>query len=186
MPPFLLALAFDWRTWALLGVIAGALWLHHDGAESVRREIVAANARADQIQRSEEQRRRREQQEAKSAHAKELVEVRADAARSKSAAAGLRQQLAGLAGAAGRDRSTAGGGAPDTTVYELFARCGERYTDVARAADEAVTAGRLCERTYDALVPNAQSLRERVRAQIKSVAPAKAGAQSQPTSGATP
>lgn len=177
MPPFLLALAFDWRTWALLGVIAGALWLHHDGAESVRREIVAANARADQIQRSEEQRRRTIQQEAKNVHAKEIAEVRADAGRAKSAAERLRQQLAGLARDAGRDRPAAAGSAPETTVYELFARCGERYSDVARAADEAVTAGRLCERTYDALTTNAQSLRERVRAQLKPT---------QPTTGATP
>ncbi len=167
MPPFLLALVFDWRTWAALAIGAGVLWLRHDAVLGLKAEIAAATARADQIQRTEEQRRRTEQQEAKNVHAKEIAEVRADAGRAKSAAERLRQQLAGLASDAGRDRSAAGGGAPETTVYELFARCGERYSDVARAADEAVTAGRLCERTYDALIPTAQGLRERVRAQLK-------------------
>lgn len=185
MPPFLLALVFDWRVWGAVAIGLGVLWLRHDAVASLKAETAAATARADQIQRTEEQRRRSEQQEAKNAHTKELAQVRADAGRAQSAAASLRQQLAGLAGSAGRDRSAAGGSPTEATVYELFARCGERYSDVARAADEAVTAGRLCERTYDALTTNAQSLRERVRAQIKPP-PAKAGTPFQPTPGANP
>lgn len=167
MPPFLAALLFDWRVWAALAIGAGVLWLRHDAVAGYKAETALASARADAAERAVESARRAGQQEAKNAHAKEIAEVRADAGRAKSAAERLRQQLAGLARDAGRDRSAAGGGAAEATVYELFARCGERYSDVARAADEAVTAGRLCERTYDALTTNAQGLRERVRAQLK-------------------
>ena len=44
MPPLLLSILLDWRTWAGVAIIAAAAWLHHDGVMGERHKWQAAMA----------------------------------------------------------------------------------------------------------------------------------------------
>lgn len=54
MPPFLLGLLLDWRVWVGVGLVAGALWLRHDGVMSERHKWEAKVAQMTEAARKQE------------------------------------------------------------------------------------------------------------------------------------
>ena len=84
-----------------------------------------------------------------------LDAAHADAATARTAAAGLRQQLADYRTRNACSAAVTGGGAPaeDPLVLlsELLSRADERAGELAVFADRAHLAGRACEAAYDSL-----------------------------------
>ncbi|WP_407062105.1 DUF2514 family protein [Burkholderia pyrrocinia] len=84
----------------------------------------------------------------------------ADAAAADGAAVGLRKQVAALVAdirrAGASTGSTAAGDALDL-LADVLGRTDEAAGEFARIADERGIAGRQCERSYDALIVDAQT-----------------------------
>lgn len=151
---------------ALLLAVLVAVWQWREATAADGRARIANGAAraAQQAQRDEakargvERARADKLQEAlNEAHTKRLA-AEADARRAAVADVGLRGELARLAAraraaaqdpAAAAEREAALAAVPVLT--ELLGRCSERRTELARYADDARLAGRLCERAYDAL-----------------------------------
>lgn len=54
MPPFLIGLLLDWRTWAFVAVISASIWLRHDGVMSERHKWEAQVAEMARAARKQE------------------------------------------------------------------------------------------------------------------------------------
>lgn len=173
--------AAPWKLWLAGGGLLAALGaagiaLHHYGAtryaagqaevtarwntERVRQQADALAASA--ANATETQRRLAAQQEAQDAHDQQVAAARRDAAAARTAADGLRRQLAlyldaaaPAGGGAGRDSAAAGHGAPGRDALALLAdllgRADGVAGELAAALDGARAAGAQCERAYDAL-----------------------------------
>ena len=122
-------------------------------------EINAAQAQAltDAVTaaREEEQRRTKTMEVIADDTRSKLDAAHADAATARTAAAGLRQQLADYRQRARSNPPVAGGSTPaeDPLVLlsELLSGADERAGDLAEFADRAHLAGRACETAYDSL-----------------------------------
>lgn len=95
-------------------------------------------------------------QEAQDAEHLKRKEAESSARRAAAAAVSLRAELdatrehvAGLDWQLASSRETAR--ATVAVLTELLGQCSERRAELARFADEAASAGRLCERSFDAL-----------------------------------
>lgn len=86
--------------------------------------------------------KRKEAETAARSAAAAVVSLRDELAQTRDHIAGLDWQLAS-------SRETAR--ATVAMLTELLGQCSERRAELARFADEAASAGRLCERSYDAL-----------------------------------
>ncbi|KVT76121.1 hypothetical protein WT25_24280 [Burkholderia territorii] len=157
---------FDPRLWLALiaavfvGAAAGYSKGHRDADQSA---TVADQARQiDHLRavRDEYGRRLVAQQEIATNAAKERDQARADAADADGVADGLRKQVAALVADARRAGAAAGGAATGDALdllADLFGRADERAGELAKIADERGIAGQQCERSYDALIGDAQS-----------------------------
>ncbi|AOI60381.1 DUF2514 family protein [Burkholderia diffusa] len=157
---------FDPRLWLALiaavvvGAAAGYSKGHRDADQST---TVADQARQiDHLrdERDEYGRRLAAQQEVATDAAKERDQARADAAVADGVADGLRKQVAALVADARRAGAAAGSPATGDALNllaDLFGRADERAGELAKIADERGIAGQQCERSYDALIGDAQS-----------------------------
>lgn len=127
--------------------------LEHERAQ-IAAQVAAKVAEA----RTEEQRRTHKIQEAQDAEVIVRRQAEADARRAFAAGVGLQQQLAVVRAAyvsshtdAADERASAGEAV--AMLADLLGRCSERRRELARFADEAHSAGQLCERAFDSLTP---------------------------------
>lgn len=150
---------------------AGYAWRHRAAvaeiAECRRLAAEERQAMADAAREAEAEARRREteihtkQAEAVNAAQAETDAARADADRVRVALDRLRQRAAAATAAGGgrpaASAATAGASAPAAAAGDLQAdvlgRVGEAAGQLAAYADRAATAGRACERAYQALSP---------------------------------
>ncbi|AQT50324.1 DUF2514 family protein [Burkholderia cenocepacia] len=156
----------DPRIWLLVvaGVIAGAACGYFEGHRDADQSAKVAD-QARQIddltnERNEFRRRLAAQQEIATNAAKERDRAAADAANADAAADGLRKQVSVLVADARRAGAAAGSpatcGALDL-LADVFGRADERAGELAKIADERGIAGQQCERSYDALIGDAQA-----------------------------
>ena len=154
---------------ALAGLLAWLAWWWRDTgvmAERARWESRVSELQAEQ--RAEEARRVAALETLNREHAEEKQRLEADAARADDVVRRLRLAIA--ASGTGQNPAAPAGSAPVSKVGELFGDCAAQYQRMAREADASRSAGNLCEKAYDSLT-NAQSLRERVRANLKGNQP---------------
>jgi len=111
----------------------------------------ASTLKAQAEQRKIELERLEAQRKAQDAHEKEVTKARNDAARARTAADGLRSDLAELSRRASSNTTVAKGSPTSATVGDILGECGARYSSMALEADAAYLAGRLCEQSYQAL-----------------------------------
>ncbi|MBH3412863.1 DUF2514 domain-containing protein [Pseudomonas putida] len=165
------------KSWAirvvvLLALLASYWGVYQHGRSFERAEAAQASAERDSGDRlaevigergarQEEQRRAQAQEEAR-AHAQEERTI-ADAGAAGADAAGQRLRVEGARLAAtvscpGTDSAAIARGQAATraamVLSDLLARADERAGELAKAYDAARTAGRQCEREYDALTPS--------------------------------
>ena len=153
---------------ALLLAVLAAAWQWReatgaqDRADRANTELNAARQALQQATdaRAEETRRADRLQESLNASHLERKAVEASARRAVAADVSLRGELARLAArarAAGKDSTAAAEReaalAAIPVLTDLLGRCNERRTELARYADDARVAGKLCERAHDALTP---------------------------------
>lgn len=119
-----------------------------------------AAIRDEQEARAEEQRRVAALQEITNAAKNETTQARADAVAATDVGRKLQQRVAALTADLRQARSqatTSGGSAPAGdpigVLADVLGRCDRRAGILAEYADAASTAGRACERAYDALTP---------------------------------
>ncbi|KWA14623.1 hypothetical protein WL26_09890 [Burkholderia cepacia] len=156
----------DPRIWLLVvaGVIAGSACGYFKGHRDADQSAKVAD-QARQIddltnERNEIRRRLAAQQEIASDAAKERDQAAADAAVADAAADGLRKQVAALVAdvrRAGASAGSASAGDALDLLADLFGRADERAGELAKIADERGIAGQQCERSYDALIGDAQT-----------------------------
>ncbi|HGL6720498.1 DUF2514 domain-containing protein [Burkholderia contaminans] len=156
----------DPRIWLLVvaGVIAGAAcgyFKGHGDADQSAKVAEQARQLDDLVnERNEFRRRLAAQEEIATDAAKERDQAAADAAVADAAADGLRKQVAVLVADARRASASAGGPAAGDgldLLADVFGRADERAGELAKIADERGIAGQQCERSYDALIGNAQT-----------------------------
>ncbi|TCW72817.1 DUF2514 family protein [Burkholderia sp. SRS-25] len=158
----------DPRIWLLVvaGVIAGSAGGYFKG----HRDADQSAKVADQVKQIDDLRAERDefgrrlaaQEEIATNAAKERDQARADAAVADGVADGLRKQVAALVADTRRAAAEAGSSATGDTLdllADLFGRADERAGELAKIADERGVAGQQCERSYDALIGNAQTNR---------------------------
>jgi hypothetical protein len=158
----------DPRIWLLVvaGVVAGSACGYFKG----HRDADQSAKVADQVRQIDDLRAERDQysrrlvaqQEIATHAAKERDQARADAAVADGVADGLRKQVAALVADARRAGAAAGSPATDDALdllADLFGRADERAGELAKIADERGIAGQQCERSYDALIRDAQTNR---------------------------
>ncbi|WP_174907011.1 DUF2514 family protein [Burkholderia diffusa] len=157
---------FDPRVWlaVIVGVIVGAAAGHSKGHRDADQSAKVAD-QAKQIddlraERDEFGRRLVAQQRVATDAAKERDQAVADAAAADGAAVSLRKQVAALVAdvrrAAASTGSTATGDGLDL-LADVLGRTDEAAGEFARIADERGIAGQQCERSYDALIGDAQT-----------------------------
>ncbi|MBC3492730.1 DUF2514 domain-containing protein [Pseudomonas taiwanensis] len=159
------------RSLVMLVLLASYWFVYQHGRSVERAEAGAASAQRDSGDRlaevigergarQEEQRRAQAQEEAR-AHAQEERTI-ADAGAAGADPAGQRMRsdaanLAATVSCPGTDTAAVARGQAATraamVLSDLLARADERAGDLAKAYDAARTAGRQCEREYDALTP---------------------------------
>ncbi|UVE65258.1 DUF2514 domain-containing protein [Burkholderia pyrrocinia] len=156
----------DPRIWLLVvaGVVAGSACGyfkgHRDADQSAKVADQARQIDDLKTERNEIRRRLAAQQEIATDAAKERDQARADAAVADGAADGLRKQVAALVADVRRAGSSAGGPAAGDALdllADVFGRADERAGELAKIADERGIAGQQCERSYDALIADAQT-----------------------------
>lgn len=130
-------------------------WRYGEQIADIRAEQAQAVTDAVTQARAEEQRRINTLEVIADDTRNKLDAAHADAATARTAAAGLRQQLADYRQRARSNPTIAGGSAPaeDPLVLlsELLSGADERAGDLAEFADRAHLAGRACEAAYDSL-----------------------------------
>lgn len=148
---------------ALLGWQWGRAEHAQRSADTYKTQLQAADSRiAFEVRaRAVEQQRTKQLQEAQDADHKARLVAEADARRADAAADSLRERAAQLAAAARcpvQDPAAATSGppanAPADLLADLLGRSDEIAGELARYADQARLAGQLCERSYQALMPD--------------------------------
>lgn len=145
--------------WAytLAAALAWGGWQHHRarvaGVELAQHITQTANLREQAMHAAliETTRRLMAQQEAADAAALQTRQARTAAAAAGSAADKLRAHAARLAASAAACNPTAAASSPADRLAHILGESVDRYREVAAAADRAVIAGQLCERSYGAL-----------------------------------
>ncbi|MDR6500301.1 hypothetical protein J2785_003457 [Burkholderia ambifaria] len=144
----------------VVGSAAGYSKGHRDADQSAKVADQAKQIDDLAAERNEFDRRLAKQQEIATDAAKERDQAVADAAAADGAADGLRKQVAALIADARRAGASAGGptagGALDL-LADVLGRTDDRAGELAKIADERGVAGRQCERSYDALMVDAQA-----------------------------
>ena len=138
-------------------LIAGTAqgWRYGEQLADIRAEQAQAVTDAVTKAREEEQRRINTMEAIANDTRSKLDAAHADAATARTAAAGLRQQLADYRTRNACNPATAGGGTPAEDplflLSDLLSRADERAGALAEFADRAHLAGRACEAAYDSL-----------------------------------
>jgi hypothetical protein len=142
-----------WLALLALSVAIFGAWSYRAGASSERAAWQARALKQSQANAAETERRITTIEEARRAAELRTHQALADAAAAAGAADRLRGQLAAYVRAA--RASTAGSspaaGDPIGVLADVFSRCDAQQGVVARYADTAREAGKLCEQSYDAL-----------------------------------
>ncbi|MBR8182513.1 DUF2514 family protein [Burkholderia ambifaria] len=156
----------DPRVWLLVvvGVVAGSACGYFKGHRDADQSAKVAD-QARQIddltnERNEFRRRLAAQQEIATDAAKKRDQAVADAATADAAADGLRKQVAVLVADVRRASAAAGSPAADDAIdllADVFGRADEHAGELAKIADEPGIAGQQCERSYEALIGDAQA-----------------------------
>ena len=140
----------------LAGTVQG--WRYGEQIAGIRAEQAQAVTEAVTQAREEEQRRINTLEVIADDTRNKLDAAHADAATARTAAAGLRQQLADYRQRARCNPTPAGGSTPaEDPLYllsDLLSRADERAGELAEFADRAHLAGRACEAAYDSLRPS--------------------------------
>lgn len=130
-------------------------WRYGERLADIRAEQAQAVTDAVTKAREEEQRRINTLEVIANDARNKLDAAQADAATARTAAAGLRQQLADYRQRARCNPASAGGGTPAEDplflLSDLLSRADERAGYLAEFADRAHIAGRTCEAAYDSL-----------------------------------
>ncbi|AQQ50134.1 DUF2514 family protein [Burkholderia cenocepacia] len=156
----------DPRIWLLVvaGVIAGSACGYFKGHRDADQSVKVADQarRIDELtnERNEFRRRLAAQQEIATDAARKHEAALADAAAAGRAADGLRRQVAVLVADVRRAGAAAGSPAASDAIgllADVFGRADERAGELAKIADERGIAGQQCERSYDALIGDAQT-----------------------------
>ena len=138
-------------------LLAGAVqgWRYGEQIADIRAEQAKAVTAAVTEAREEEQRRINSLEVIADDTRSKLDAAHADAVASRTAAAGLRQQLADFRQRARCNPTAAGGGTPAEDplflLSDLLSRVDERAGYLAEFADRAHIAGRACEAAYDSV-----------------------------------
>lgn len=138
---------------ALAATVQG--WRYGEQIAGIRAEQAQAVTDAVTQARSEEQRRINTLEVIADDTRNKLDAAHADAATARTAAAGLRQQLADYRQRNACSPAATGGSTPTedplVLLSELLSRADERAGELAEFADRAHIAGRACEASYDSL-----------------------------------
>ena len=130
-------------------------WRYGERIAGIRAEQAQAVADAVMKAREEEQRRINTLEVIADDTRSKLDAAQADAATARTAAAGLRQQLADYRQRARSNPAVTGGGTPTEDplflLSDLLSRADERARELAEFADRSHLAGRACEAAYDSL-----------------------------------
>lgn len=130
-------------------------WRYSEQLADIRAEQAQAVTDAVTKARAEEQRRINTLEVIANDTRNKLDAAHADAATARTAAAGLRQQLADYRQRTRSNPPVAGGGTPTEDpiflLSDLLSRADERAGALAEFADRAHIAGRACEAAYDSL-----------------------------------
>ncbi|MEY1592699.1 DUF2514 family protein [Burkholderia sp. Bmkn7] len=148
----------------VIGSAAGYSKGHRDADQSAavasqKKQIDDLTAERDGLGR-----RLAKQQEIATDAAKERDQAVADAVAADGAADGLRKQVAVLIERAKHSAIVGGGPATGDALdllADVFGRADARAGELASIADRRGIAGRQCERSYDALIVDAQSIQSR-------------------------
>ncbi|KML56364.1 hypothetical protein VL15_16245 [Burkholderia cepacia] len=143
-----------------VGAATGYSKGHRDADRSARVADQARQIDDLKTERNEIRRRLAAQQEIATDAAKERDQARADAAVADGAADGLRRQVVALVADVRRAGASAGSASAVDALdllADLFGRADERAGELAKIADERGIAGQQCERSYDALIGDAQT-----------------------------
>ncbi|WP_175981459.1 DUF2514 family protein [Burkholderia sp. BCC1630] len=143
-----------------VGAATGYSKGHRDADQSAKVTDQAQQIDDLKTERNEIRRRLAAQQEIATDAAKERDQARADAAVADGAADGLRRQVVALVAdvrRAGASAGSASAGDAFDLLADLFGRADERAGELAKIADERGIAGQQCERSYDALIGDAQT-----------------------------
>ena len=137
----------------LAGTVQG--WRYGEQIADIRAEQAQAVTEAVTAAREEEQRRINTMEVIANDTRNKLDAAHADADTARTAAAGLRQQLADYRQRARCNPTPAGGGTPAEDplflLSYLLSRADERAGELAEFADRAHIAGRACEAAYDSV-----------------------------------
>lgn len=137
----------------LAGTVQG--WRYGEQIADIRAEQAQAVTDAVTAAREEEQRRIKTLEVIADDTRNKLDAAQADAVASRTAAAGLRQQLSDFRQRARCNPSATGGGAtaedPLYLLSVVLTRADDRAGELAEFADRAHIAGRTCEAAYDSL-----------------------------------
>lgn len=137
----------------LAGTVQG--WRYGKQIADIRAEQAQAVTEAVTQAREEEQRRTKTLEVIADDTRSKLDAAQADADTARTAAAGLRQQLADYRQRTRCSPAVTGGGEatedPLVLLSELLSRADERAGELAEFADRAHLAGRACEAAYDSL-----------------------------------
>lgn len=137
----------------LAGTVQG--WRYGKQIADIRAEQAQAVTEAVTQAREEEQRRINTLEVIADDTRNKLDAAQADAVASRTAAAGLRQQLSDFRQRARCNTTAAGGGTPAEDplflLSDLLSRADERAGELAEFADRSHIAGRACEAAYDSL-----------------------------------
>lgn len=139
-------------------ILSGAVqgWRYGEQLADIRAEQAQAVTDAVTAAREEERRRIKTLEVIADDTRNKLDAAQADAVASRTAAAGLRQQLSDYRQRARCSPPAAGGGAtaedPLYLLSDLLSRVDERAGYLAEFADRAHVAGRACEAAYDSLI----------------------------------
>ena len=137
----------------LAGTVQG--WRYGKQIADIRAEQAKAVTAAVTAAREEEQRRINTLEVIANDTRSKLDAAHADAATARTAAAGLRQQLADYRQRTRCSPATTGGSTPAEDplflLSDLLSRADERAGELAEFADRAHLAGRACEAAYDSL-----------------------------------
>lgn len=144
-------------TFAVGLILAGTVqgWRYGEQIADIRAAQAQAVTAAVTAAREEEQRRINTLEVIADDTRSKLDAAQADAATARTAAAGLRQQLADYRQRARCNPTPTGGGTPAEDplflLSDLLSRADERAGELAEFADRAHLAGRACEAAYDSL-----------------------------------
>lgn len=138
-------------------LIAGTVqgWRYGEQLADIRAEQAQAVTDAVTQAREEEQRRINTLEVIANDTRSKLADAHADAAAARTAAAGLRQQLADFRQRSRCNPAATGGSTPAEDplflLSDLLSRADERAGELADFADRAHIAGRACEAAYDSM-----------------------------------